>query len=68
MANDIATADAGLAPIVEITAGKLRGISSAGIFSLKGIPYGADTTGAPGWSTGSFGSESWASAIAASTF
>jgi para-nitrobenzyl esterase len=44
MANDIATADAGLAPVVEIAAGKLRGISAAGIHSLKGIPYGASPT------------------------
>ena len=45
MANDIATADAGLAPIAEISTGKLQGISSAGIHSLKGIPYGASTAG-----------------------
>jgi para-nitrobenzyl esterase len=45
MANDIATADAGLAPIVEIAAGKLRGASSAGICSFKGIPYGDPTAG-----------------------
>ena len=45
MANDIATADAGLAPIVEIATGKLRGASSAGIYSFKGIPYGASTAG-----------------------
>ena len=38
MANDIATADAGLAPIVETAAGKLRGASSAGIYSFKGHP------------------------------
>ena len=45
MANDIATADAGLAPIAEISTGKLQGISSAGIHSFKGIPYGASTAG-----------------------
>jgi para-nitrobenzyl esterase len=45
MANDIATADAGLAPIVEIATGKLRGALSAGIYSFKGIPYGASTAG-----------------------
>ena len=45
MANDIAAADAGLAPIVEITTGKLRGALSAGIYSFKGIPYGASTAG-----------------------
>ena len=45
MANDVATADAGLAPIAEISTGKLRGISSAGIHSFKGIPYGASTAG-----------------------
>jgi para-nitrobenzyl esterase len=45
MANDVATTDAGLAPIVEIAAGKLRGASSAGICSFRGIPYGAPTVG-----------------------
>src|SRR5215472_3840177 len=45
MANDIATAGADLAPIVEITTGNLRGASSAGIYSFKGIPYGASTAG-----------------------
>jgi para-nitrobenzyl esterase len=45
MANDIATTDAGLAPIAEIVTGKLRGTSSAGILSFKGIPYGASTAG-----------------------
>jgi para-nitrobenzyl esterase len=45
MANDVATADAGLSPTVEITSGKLRGASSAGIYSFKGIPYGASTAG-----------------------
>jgi len=38
MADDVATADARLAPTVEIAAGKLRGASSAGICSFKGIP------------------------------
>src|SRR6516162_3131471 len=45
MANDVATADAGLAPVAEISIGKLRGTSSAGIHSFKGIPYGASTAG-----------------------
>src|SRR5438105_15779835 len=45
MANDITTADAALAPAVEIAAGKLRGTSSAGIYSFKGIPYGPSPTG-----------------------
>jgi carboxylesterase type B len=45
MANDIATADAGLTPIVEIATGKLRGGLNAGIYSFKGIPYGAADRG-----------------------
>jgi len=44
MANDVAATGAGLAPIVEIAAGKLRGALNAGIHSFKGIPYGASTT------------------------
>jgi putative restriction endonuclease len=40
MATGIAAQDAGLAPIVEIASGKLRGASSAGIYSFKGIAYG----------------------------
>jgi para-nitrobenzyl esterase len=45
MANHIAAADAGLAPIVEVASGKLRGAASAGIYSFKGVPYGASTAG-----------------------
>jgi para-nitrobenzyl esterase len=45
MANDVATAGARLAPTVEIVAGKLRGASSVGICSFKGIPYGASPAG-----------------------
>jgi para-nitrobenzyl esterase len=45
MANDIAAHEAGLAPIVEIASGKLRGAWNAGINSFKGIPYGASTAG-----------------------
>jgi hypothetical protein len=33
MANGIAAQDAGLAPTVEIASGKLRGASSAGVYS-----------------------------------
>ena len=40
MANDIATVDARLALIVEIATGKVRGASTVGIHSFKGIPYG----------------------------
>jgi para-nitrobenzyl esterase len=45
MANDIATTDAGLAPVVEIATGRLRGPSAAGIHSFKGIPYAASPAG-----------------------
>jgi para-nitrobenzyl esterase len=45
MANDIANLDAGLSPVIEIAAGKLRGWSSAGIYSFKGIPYGTSPAG-----------------------
>ena len=45
MANDIATADAGLALVVETASGKLRGARGDGIHSFKGVPYGASTAG-----------------------
>jgi len=45
MANDLADADAGLSPIVEIASGKLRGAHDRGVFAFKGIPYGASTAG-----------------------
>jgi len=45
MANDITTADAGLSPMIEIPSGKLRGALKAGLYSFKGIPYGASTAG-----------------------
>src|SRR6476619_3138243 len=45
MANDIATTDAGVAPVVATAAGKLRGASAAGIYSFKGIPYAASPAG-----------------------
>jgi para-nitrobenzyl esterase len=45
MANVIAAQEAGLAPIVETAGGKLRGTSSNGIYSFKGVPYGASTAG-----------------------
>jgi hypothetical protein len=65
MANDIAVAETGLAPIVEIAAGKLRGASSAGIYSFKDIPYGASTVGRAGQAgiAGLFGAPLRAKAI-----
>ncbi len=45
MANDIAAAQSGLSPAVEISSGKLRGAQEAGIYSFKGVPYGASTAG-----------------------
>jgi para-nitrobenzyl esterase len=43
MANDIAAA--GPPPVLEIAAGKLRGLQVAGVASFKGVPYGASTAG-----------------------
>jgi para-nitrobenzyl esterase len=45
LANDVATADAGLSATVEIASGKLRGALNTGVYSFKGIPYGASTAG-----------------------
>jgi len=45
MANDLAGAEAGLSPVVEIVSGKLRGALIAGIYTFKGVPYGASTAG-----------------------
>jgi para-nitrobenzyl esterase len=45
MANDIAPARAGVAPIVETASGRLRGARDAEICSFKGVPYGASTAG-----------------------
>jgi len=44
MANDIAAADTG--SIIEIAIGKLHGGHSGGVYSFKGVPYGASTAGA----------------------
>ncbi len=45
MANDVVTPDAELAPVVEIAAGKLRGLSAADFCSFRGIPYAASPAG-----------------------
>lgn len=44
MANDVPTVT--ISPIVEIASGKLRGSAKGGIFTFKGVPYGAATAGA----------------------
>jgi para-nitrobenzyl esterase len=41
MANDIAAAETGPTPVVEVATGKLRGALNAGIHSFKGVPYAA---------------------------
>ena len=45
MANDLATAQTGLSPVVGIASGKLLGSEAAGVYAFKGIPYGASTAG-----------------------
>ncbi|HEY3911850.1 MAG TPA: carboxylesterase/lipase family protein [Stellaceae bacterium] len=45
MANDIAAADVGSVPLADTASGKLRGAHEAGVYSFKGVPYGASTAG-----------------------
>jgi para-nitrobenzyl esterase len=45
VADDMAAAQTGLSPVVEIVSGKLRGAQAGGVYAFKGVPYGASTAG-----------------------
>ena len=37
--------ESGIAPVIETTGGKVRGVVNRGVFTYRGLPYGASTAG-----------------------